>query len=136
MSAILPATISSDELLARFITVKHWLRSSDKTLRQDAFIPPKDMQLSTTRHIGLLESELWAIGTNVSAEVNKNPKAPLYGRADFAVSDASRTGLATEAAPLPDNPNHAHLTGWPVEKEKRKIIAQQLAASAIVKEKP
>lgn len=130
MSANPLPPINGEELLARFITVERWLRA-DKSIRQDAFIPPKDMQLSTTRRIGLSEAELWSIGKNIAAQVARRPQAPLFGRADIAVAEVALKGLDTEAAPLADNPNHAHLIGWPEEKQKQKIIAQQLAASAL-----
>ena len=55
MSAARPlGPVTADELLARFITDKDWFRA-DLTIRQDAFIPPKDLQLSVTRHLNLSE---------------------------------------------------------------------------------
>ena len=130
MSAAPLPPITADELLARFVTVDKWLRA-DRTLRQDAFIPPRDLQLSVTRHINLSEADLWSIGQRVADQVAKTPKAPLHGRADIRARQVSAQKLITEAAPVPDNRNHAHLTGWPNEKPAQKIIAQELAAAAV-----
>jgi hypothetical protein len=42
-----------------------------------------------------------------------------------------RQELRVVAAPiLPENLNHANVTGWPSEKPTQKIIAQQIAAAA------
>jgi hypothetical protein len=123
----LPA-IWEGEWLARFITVEWWIRS-DKTIRQDAFVPPKDLCLSVTRHLHLSEADIWKIGRDVANKIAAKRKADLYGRADLRVHQVSAQNLKTEAAPLPDNPNHAHITGWP-EKSARKNIAQRLAAAA------
>ena len=116
------------ELLARFITVDRWVRA-DQTIRQDAFIPPKDLNLSVTRHLNLSQNELWAIGQAVVNAVAKQPGAVLHGRADILASQAIQQNLRVEAASLPGNLNHAHITGWP-DKAAQKSIAQQLAAAA------
>jgi hypothetical protein len=130
MNAVSLPPISSGELLARFITVDKWVRA-DRTVRQDAFIPPRDLQLSVTRHVNLAEAELWNIGQRVADQVAKIPKAPLYGRADLRVAQVAAQNLNTDPAPLADNPNHAHITGWPTEKPAQKLIAQELAAAAV-----
>jgi hypothetical protein len=122
--------VADDELLARFITNEHWIRS-DQTVKQDAFIPPKDLRLSVTRHITLSEEALWNVGQRVADQVaEKKPGAWLYGRADLLVSHVSELKLRTEAAPHPNNPNHAHITDWPGEKSKQKSIALELANKA------
>lgn len=120
--------ITPEEWLARFVTVEKWVRA-DQTIRQDAFIPPKDLNLSVTRHLNLSKNELWAVGQVVADAVAKHPGAVLHGRADIQVHHAIQQNLRVEAAPLPDNENHAHITGWP-EKAAQKSIAQQLAAAA------
>ena len=122
--------LADEELLARFITVEHWVRSSNQTVRPEAFIPPNDLQLSVTRHINLSEEELWNVGQKIADQVTKTERAPLCGRADLRVRQVSEQQLRTEAAPLDDNPNHAHIIGWPIEKSARKSVAQELAAKA------
>ena len=120
--------VEEEELLARFVTVAKWVRE-DQTIRQDAFIPPKDLNLSVTRHLVLSQDELWAIGQAVADAVAKHPKAVLYGSADIRVRQVTHEKLRVEPAPLPENENHAHITGWP-DKAARKSIAQSLADAA------
>jgi len=122
-------TISPEERLARFITSKHWLRA-EGTVKPDAFIPPADLNLSVTRHIGLSEEQLLKVGQDVVRKVADKRTAALYGRADFVVKQLPAPLLAAPA-PLIGNTNHAHVTGWPSEKPAQKNLAQRLAAVAV-----
>ena len=56
-----PSTVADDEVLARFILHKRYIRN-DGTLKPDLFIPHPHTDLSVTRHVGLEESSIWAIG--------------------------------------------------------------------------
>jgi len=126
--------VSPDEQLARFITFHRWLKA-DKSIRPDAFMPPKDLNLSVTRHLGLSDEALWRHGQNVADAIAKEPAAGPYGRADITAAEAIRQTLKVEAFPLPENANHAHINGWP-DKPAQKNIAQQLAATAKYVPKP
>lgn len=119
------AAVSADEQLARFILFSKWLRS-DETVRPEAFMPHPYVDLSVTRHQALSEHEIWEIGRSVGGV----RRATLYGRADIRASDVLRQSLRVESAPLPSNPNHANIIGWPERKPAQKIIALQLAAAA------
>jgi len=123
----LPALV--DELLARFITKDFWVRA-DESIRPDAFVPPKDHNLSVTRHGGMPEETLWKIGHSVAEMISTKRRGILYGRADITTSDVVRQSLKVEAAPLPENVNHSHITGWPKDKPTQKHIAQRLAEAA------
>jgi hypothetical protein len=123
----LPA-VSPTECLCRFITVPKWVRD-DKTIRSNAFIPPRDLNLSVTRRLQLTEEQLWKLGQRVADQVTGNSPAAFPGRADILAANVFAVNLRVEAVPLTDNPNHAHISGWP-EKPARKNIAQQLAAAA------
>lgn len=126
--------VSSDECLCRFITVPKWVRA-DKTIRSDAFFPPGDLNLSVTRRRELTEEQLWRLGQRVAMQVTGNSRATFPGRADLFAAEVIAVNLNVEAAPRPDNPNHAHISGWP-EKPARKSVAQQLAAVARFVEVP
>jgi hypothetical protein len=102
---------------------------SDGTVKQDAFMPPPDLQLSVTRHVGLSQEMLWRIGLEVVREVGATRSAALIGRADLTASSIM-SPLAVEAAPLPSNRNHAHIIGWPNDKPAQNNLAQRLAAIA------
>jgi hypothetical protein len=118
--------LSDDEMLARFVLKKEWIRKADNTLKQDAFIPPKDLQLSVTRHAGISAEQLIETGKAVAVETSLE----YLGRADIKVGTVVKNALKAVAWPLPKNQNHAHVIGWPADKEARKTIAQELAAAA------
>lgn len=122
--------VTDDEFFARFILFRGWIRSSDSTVRPDAFIPHPYPALSVTRHIGLTTEEIWQIGQTVA---DTRP-ATLYGRADVQVLHARRQSL--RIVPTPEPKNHANVTGWPMDKPAQKIIAQELAAVANYVPKP
>ena len=118
-----PDRVTVDERLARFLVAGRWIRS-DQTIRPDAFIPYPYPNLSATRHKNISEQELWQIGKDVADALTK----VLHGRADFRASAVRRHALEVEPNPVPGNPNHANVVGWPAEKPAQKIIAQQIAA--------
>ena len=117
--------IAGDELLARFVMARGWIRA-EGTVKSDAFRPPRDLNLSATRHLGLSPDDLWRIGDLVASDTDGN----LLGRVDVSVSSVSAVGLEAEPAPLPENPNHVHIVGWPADKPSQKALAQKLAARA------
>jgi hypothetical protein len=125
-------SLGAEELLARFITSSGWIRKSDQTVKQDAFIPHPYPDLSVTRHKDLSAERLWCIGQGIA---DSRP-ATLYGRADVAAQHVRRLKLQVEARPVPDNLNHASITGWPPDKPSQKSFAQELAAVARYVSKP
>lgn len=126
MSEVARNPLSAEEMLARFIMRKDWIRRADNTVKQDAFIPPTDLQLSVTRHCGISTDQLNQFGKAVA-----NQRAlEFHGRADIETKDVITNGVKAVAWPLDDNKNHAHIIGWPVDKENRKTIAQELAAAS------
>jgi hypothetical protein len=123
--------VGDEESVARFILYEKWIRKSDNTPKPDAFIPPSDLNLSVTRHIGLPEEGIWEIGQKVAHDrAEKGSNAKLEGRADLSVNEVRKISLEVQAHPLPENLNHAHITDWPIDKSARKSMAQELAAVA------
>lgn len=119
--------LSDDELVGRFVLFSKWVRSSDQSVRQDAFVPHPYDELSVTRHKNITAEKLWKHGKSVAKKTSKT----LHGRADVRISDVRNQNI--EAVPRPilwKNWNHACLTGWPPDKPGQKTIAQQLAANA------
>lgn len=124
--------VTNNELLARFITWSKWFRPSNQTVRQDAFIPYPNLDLSVTRHKSLSEQEIWKVGQEIS---DARP-ATLYGRADVSAEDVRKQKLTVEPRPVPENLNHACILGWPLDKPAQKILALELAAVARFVPKP
>jgi hypothetical protein len=87
-------------------------------------MPHPYQELSVTRHLQATEAEIWAVGKDVAAT------RCLRGRADIRASDCSIESLRVVAKPVPNNPNHADIEGWPLSKPDQKVIALKLAASA------
>lgn len=120
-----PGPVTSNELLGRFILHRSHLRQ-DWTVKPDAFIPYPWPNLSVTRHLHLSETELWNIARHVARQTSKI----LHGRADVQAFNFERQTLRVVAAPVSENPNHANVSGWPLEKSAQKAIAQEIAQAA------
>jgi hypothetical protein len=122
-------SVADDELLARYIFHSGYIRSSDKTVKQNAFIPPNNLELSVTRHINFTEDDIWSMGKNAAT----HRKLPLYGRADVKTEYVKKQNLEVRPQPIRnhpdvgDNPNHANIVNWPLEKNDRKMIALEIA---------
>ena len=122
----LSSEVVDDETLARFVLFKRHFRSSDQTVKPDAFIPHPRTDLSVTRHKGISERELWRIGRAVASERQKT----LFGRADTHARNIRDQGLDVESSPIQRNKNHADVINWPIEKSHQKRLAQEIAATA------
>lgn len=114
--------------MARYVFSRSHIRA-DGTTKPNAFLPPEDLELSVTRHAKLSVGEIWARGRAVGVASNRN----LIGRADIVAQDVRRVpGMNAVHFPLPENPEHAHIVGWPPRepKEKQLHIAQLLARAS------
>jgi hypothetical protein len=124
-------SIAPDELLARYITSSRWFRKQDQTVKQDAFMPPEPplgtpLELSVTRHVNFTEDDIWNIGRGIAIHASRT----LYGRADVKTAHVTAQRLSLESKPESDNPNHANIVGWPLDKDARKIRALEIASVA------
>ena len=125
--------VEPDERLARFVFSSRYIRRGDNTIKPDAFVPHPHNELSVTRHRDATESELWNAGRAV-AEIRRRK---LYGRGDVDAGAFLERGLGLCADPvighaiLPDNPNHANVTGWPKDdRGRQRLLALEIAAQA------
>jgi hypothetical protein len=119
--------VAPNELLARYITSSRWFRRKDQTVKQDAFIPPESpLELSVTRHLNLSDHDIWNIGREIATAQSRN----LHGRADVQTSHVTAQSLNVEPHPVPNNPNHANIVGWPPDKDARKMRALEIARVA------
>lgn len=116
--------VDDNELLARFVTQSGQFRKRDGTVKSNLFMPHPYRELSVTRHREATETEIWAEGRSVAASKK------LYGRADISCMNCQVDSLTVIAKPLPRNPNHADIEGWPEEKADKKLIALKLADAA------
>jgi len=114
--------VTSDEELARFIFYRNRVRQ-DGTVKPDALIPHPYPDTSVTRHLDATDVEVWRVGQEIGSQSSKT----LQGRADLKANDCQSNGLGVSADPIPQNPNHAIIVGWPPEKHDQKLIAMKIA---------
>lgn len=119
--------VADQEILARYVLHSSHIRPTNRTIKPDAFVPHPYEDLSVTRHLLATEAQLWSVGDNIAATMGKT----LYGRGDVRASVCLAQQLAVRAAPIANNPNHTNVSGWPAGKPAQKIIAQEIAASAV-----
>jgi hypothetical protein len=118
--------VSDDELLTRYVMQSGHFRRSDKKVKPDLFMPHPYQDLSVTRYLNATIEEVLAVGENIAKEGNRT----LYGRADIKAIDCRFSTLKVVKDPTPENPNHADIQGFPLDKPDQKVIALRLAAAA------
>lgn len=123
--------VAPDEWLARFILRKEHIRA-DGSVKPDPFMPYKWVELSVTRHLGLVERELWSAGEQVALETSNQ----LLGRADLQAHIFNCHHLRVIPKPLPNKPNHADAVDWPADKAAQKELALLIAREATFNPKP
>lgn len=114
------------EQVSRFITDKSYFRSSNNTVRHNAFMPAKDGKLSVYRTSVLAEADIWQLG---QAYVSAPRQKPLLGRADINSLQIYGEGLAIEGEPVPHE-RHANVVGWDPDATNTRLIAVKLAAAS------
>lgn len=118
--------VSENERISRFLLDKGHIRTSDKTVKYNAFMPPKTGKLSVYRTEGVAEAEIWNIGQEKVAAIRKSP---LIGRADLLAQDIFDKGLDVVPETSP-HPLHADIVGWEADTALVRLIALKLAATA------
>lgn len=119
-------TVSPGEPLARYLTSSRNYSSKMQAVKPAAFLPPPNCKLSVFRVAGLALQEACQIGQQqvIGGMLGRR----LHGFAEIEAWSFQYQSLTI----LPDNdpPRHASVVGWPAEKERQKLIAIELAASA------
>lgn len=127
----LPSEVSPSESLARYLTHKNHYSLLYNSVRPAAFQPPSNLRLSVFRIDGLTFEEVWGIGQVDVINAMPQPKKNLHGFADIKASAVCEKNLDVD--PDDNPPRHADIVGWPQEKSECNLIAQELAASAILR---
>lgn len=117
------------ETLTRFIVERAHIRSSDNTVRHNAFMPPRGGTLSVFWITGLRDGEVWDLGNTYVAPPRGKP---LLGRADLNSLVAHGENLRVNVVPDP-HPRHAEITGWVPDASRARLQAVKLADSAILR---
>ncbi len=124
----LPDDPAPSEITARFLVERHF-SSENRTVKWKAFEPAKtDHRTSVFRTDQLSEAQVRSLGDEYVAPIRKKA---ILGRAEATVRNIVDLGLRVEPAQPP--PRHANIADWPQAKPEWKILAIELAASAILK---
>lgn len=121
-------SVTPEEPLSRYILEKSHYRTSDSTVKHNAFMPPAGKSdVSVYRTANLSSEDIWQIGiTYVAQKMGK----PLLGRAELIAYDAIAQGLYVKPGPVP-HPRHANISGFPIDNSsKTRMIAVELAVRA------
>ena len=129
-SISVPLEISDPaQRLNRFLLQSNWFSVAQNRVTARAFMPPPDRQLSTFLTSGVSESEIWSLGKTVLSE-HPRPDASLYGRGDLTIAALTELKLKAFRDDMPHR--HTCVVGWPdpTDKDREKILAQELARAA------
>lgn len=115
----LSGTVQDHEPLARFIFSGEHFAETKGIVKPKAFLPDPLGETSVFRILSLSAAQIWNIGNSIRKE-----RAKAYGRIGTDV--IRRVGLHINAA-IEDHPRHAVIVGWPIEKDRRLMLALQLS---------
>lgn len=118
----LAASIEDHEPVARFIFSGEHFATSKGLVKPKAFLPDPGGETSVFRIFSLSSHNIWSIGNSIRAD-----KAKAYGKVMTAI--VRRTGLQVNAA-AEEHSRHAVITGWPIEKDRKLMLALQLSKAA------
>lgn len=124
--------LEKEEFFARFLTSRSHFSARNKRVKPGAFLPsPRDNATSVFRLKGLAEMDIWPMGLRI---VEGLPGRSLHGRADIRVESVEGVGLRLVLDNTPVR--HGSITAWPENKDKQLLMALELAAAAILRERP
>jgi hypothetical protein len=112
-------------LLARFCYSQSHYSKAENCLLPAAFMPPKDLRLSTFVADGMTDDQIHAHGVRCATRQGPPPKPPkAFGKLLMvAVENQQKFKFERDEPP----PLHAVLTGWPTDKSEQKLLAEKLA---------
>jgi len=126
--------VESNERLSRFVFSRSHINQQTKLLKADAFVPHPYEELSVMRDREATEAEIWAAGHLIGEVRSKSVGrlVSLRGRGDAIAGTYHDQKLKTVPDPVPGNPNHVNVTGWPSKDDKasQKLIALEIAKVA------
>lgn len=97
----------------------------DRSVKWQAFNPnPKNGETSVTCKDSLTAKQLYSIGKNI--ETSHKGKAFLCGEAKILAETVRRNRLDVIGAPNENNPNHANIVNWPIDKDACIMVCKEL----------
>jgi hypothetical protein len=120
--------VAEAEPIARFILSKEHFRSSNNTIRHNAFMPARTNDLSVFRTQGLNKAQTIELGVEHVAPVRNKP---ILGYAELIAAEVFSRRLRIIGTEIP-HPRHANVTNWPGGLEDRVIAGYMAAVSTLV----
>ncbi len=125
----LSPSVDPSERLSRFILTKRYMKSAQKRVTPQAFMPSnKNGETSVYRTEQCTDAAIWEIGNGYVTALRLDSK-PVIGRGDLITQDVIKHSLRVIASP-DSHPRHANIVDWPVEKAPRLMLATELALRA------
>ncbi len=125
--------IDPTERISRYIlNRKGKFSRENQRVKYSAFLPPPNLEMSVYRIDDLGEHDIWEIGTKYVAEPQGKH---VYARGDLRAKTIFSVGLGIAPDPKPHK-LHANIINWPVEKDKQKMRAVELANAAVLQIPP
>lgn len=120
--------LAPGETLSRYVVERNHIRTSNQTVKYNAFMPPSHGRLSVFRTTGLVENDVWQLGHTYVAPARGKP---ILARADLNSLTVYEEDL-TVVATLTPHPRHADITGWDMSTKTRLQAAKLAAASKLI----
>ena len=119
----LATTLHDQSRISRFVMQNSHIRSSDHTIKHNAFMPPNGRtDISAFHTDGIVELEVWDLGARAT------PGRTIRGRGDIEKIAISETALSVDYDNVP--PRHLNIAGYPTDKDQQVLKAQELARRA------
>jgi hypothetical protein len=121
-------TVPDTDRVSRFLLFSGWFAPTTGRVKPDAFIPPKDGQLSVSCTEGMEDKAVWPLGQEI---IEARQSGTLYGRADFTAGILNKHGLRIDRDNVPLR--HANISGYPMgDKAAMRQKAVDIAAEALL----
>lgn len=113
--------------ISRFLFDGGHIRA-DKTIRHNAFTPPKNYRLSVYKTDTLTAAQVYEIGLQYVAPLRGKP---IKGVAQVHSGLVGAIGLSIDNDGVPHS-RHSNIIGWSEDSSKDRILAMKLASEAVL----
>ena len=113
--------------ISRFLFDSGHVRA-DKTIKHNAFIPPKNYRLSVFKTDTLTAEQIYQIGAQYVMPLRGKP---IKGVAQVNSSHVVAIGLSFDSDGVP-HPRHSNIIGWSEDSSKDRVLALRLASEAVL----
>lgn len=109
------------EPYGRFLTSSGHFSVVNDYVKTNALMPPRSGELSVFAFLGATDDEKTALACLVARTSSRK----VYGWGEFLASAVYQLDLSIKRDNKPER--HANVVGWPEEKDRRQMLASELA---------